>query len=232
MYGKVIRPDRLHTDFEDLLAKLKASDTTMDFVKTMLEDVWQERVETWGKESQKYHKALEQTQESIGAVIRRMSREEDEEIAVEFERELKRLKEEKGRLESQAVKFEQTPPNFREAYEKVGTMLQNPLQTWKVDSLELKKTVCRLAFSVPPAYDRLSGFGTTSLSLPYQITQQLAGSNTSMVDLPRETWYQFAGILVEWASAFSSCESSQEASGRLPTKAEGNLCRRILTQKE
>lgn len=206
MYGRVIHPIRLHGDFESLLAKLEASDTTMDLVRVALEDVWQERVDVWGKESQKCRKALERTQESIGAVIRRMSREEDEEIAEEFEKELKRLRAEKLVMERQVAGYEQKPPNFAEAYEKVGTMLQNPLLIWKQDSLELKKTVCRLAFTVPPAYDRLSGFGTTIYSLPYQITQHLAGSNSRMVDFPRNTWDSLYTIILEWAGILTGLE--------------------------
>ena len=199
LYGKNIPCHKLHADFEDLLMQLTASDQTMKVIRELAGRAWKIRLEEWQRQNASHEARLLRIQEESGSLVRRLSKIENETVAQAIESEIAALEEERKKIERALEKGREKQPDFEEAFQKVGTVLQNPYLLWKRGSLDTKKLVHRIVFTSAPTYWREGGFGTIDLTLPYLISRQLRERDSRLVDLSIKNWHQFACTLIEWS---------------------------------
>ena len=80
----------------------------------------------------------------------------------------------RARLEEQQRKAVRLTPSHKPVRTR-REFLANPWKIWTLEDFALKRTVLRLAFSGPLAYDRQEGYRTPRTSLPFKV---LGGFNS------------------------------------------------------
>lgn len=184
-YGHSVRPDNLMRDLGAYLKSLEATDELIEFIGAVAKQAWKRRVMGWDGEQKRAKELLDIKEEDLSQLIRRLAKTTDDDIASELEREVKKLKAEKLLLTSNAATFLQDPPDFDKAFNTVSTIIKDPFSYWNSGLGQQKRTVHRMVFTVPPSYNRNTGFSTVNLTLPYQITSVYKANNSRLVEVAR-----------------------------------------------
>ncbi|MBU6389167.1 hypothetical protein KGQ71_01490 [Patescibacteria group bacterium] len=169
----------------------------LKLVREITGDLWERRVREWDQEGRAQELQVRAAGEEISALVKRIGKTGDEELVREYEREVKELRAARERAERILKKHQEGPPNFEEALERVGTLLQSPYLIWKAGDRDVKRAVVERVFQTAPTYDRESGFGTVDLALPYQLSQAYAEPDSRMVDPAKKFWNTFIEFALE-----------------------------------
>lgn len=201
-YGHSFSAAKLEPAFEELLVSLAPKDAFIEVATTVTNKLWEKRVAEWGRERLRLERQVVAAQEDIGGLVRRLGRSSDA-IAVEIEKEVGTLKEQAHDVGMQLARYQEAPPDYGQAWERVSTLFRNPHGYWKNGSENAKRTVHRMVFTVPPAFGRNEGFSTYELSLPYLVLANFGHTKEEMVDLAGESWHQFMDTVLRWSQELS-----------------------------
>lgn len=184
--GKSVRADRMHAEFEDLLGKLKPRPALLEAFRAEFLSEWNRRqldVETVRKERQR---KLDGIQKELNGYLEAVGKCHNATMLKRIEEQVEALDARKLRLGGRIEKAKSY--DFEHALDLVLDFLKNPRFMWQTGNLPQKQMVLRLVLTEPLVYDRQSGFGTPSFSLPINISCILELDRMEMVDMVRRTW--------------------------------------------
>ena len=197
-YGRTIARDRLEGQFERLLQTLATSDDTLNILKMRALEIWGHKEERQADVRAQSRQALRMLEVELRDLADKLASTRSEIVTQTLEARIE------DRTRERALILEQEPSPVTQAtdvgtaFETARNVLKNPYQIWKEGDLDMKRVVTRLAFTTPLPYDRKTGFGTTSLSLPYLLCARFRTPNYALVDPTPETWNMFGDTLIEW----------------------------------
>ena len=198
---KGVRADRMHVEFEALLGKLKPRPAILEGVRTEFLEEWKRRqldVETVRKERQR---KLDEIQKQIDGYLDAVGRCHSPTMLKKIEEEVEALDAKRLRLGGRIGRAK--PYDFEHALALVIDFLQDPSQRWRTGDLSLKRLVLRLVFSETLVYDRETGFGTPTFSLPINMACVLELDKMELVDMVRRSWNTLAQVIREWGESLS-----------------------------
>ncbi len=196
-YGWSFSAARMEPLFEELLRSVTPQETTLEAMRTMSEVQWQTKVARKAQERRALERDVEKHDDEVAALVRRLGKTTDDDIALELEKEVKILKEKRLQTVAKIEELDQSPRDYEAAWNGVSTWLKDPAGIWKSGSLNQKKTVHRLVFASAPTFAWEEGFSTYELTLPYLIAGTLEGTSSGMVDLTGDTWHQFVNSIFD-----------------------------------
>src|SRR5947207_15291426 len=88
--------------------------------------------------------------------------------------------------------------DFQAASKSVFDFIKDPFQMWKSGRIDLQRIVLRLVFREPLVYNRETGFGTPTLSLPLEIAAACGADKKQMVHLLGKSWNCLETCIREW----------------------------------
>ena len=181
--NKSVRAEKMHEELEEMLKKLKPRDNILAVVKAELSHQWNTRmldVNTVRKERQDKIDAVQNEIDEYMASIRLCS---NPLVIKGIEEKIDSLEAKKLRL-GEKVQQPKKHYNFDDALNQVFDFLKDPYLVWSTGDLQEKRLVLRLVFEEPLIYNRDSGFGTATFSLPVNVSCVTELDEMEVVEMP------------------------------------------------
>lgn len=185
--------------FVSLLRSLTPSPDLVGLIEMQLERMHERREQDTRSVKAVLEREAASVRREVETLVRRLARVESDAVAQELEREVAALKAREGELWEQ-VAGGRTTPDFRETWQMVHTWFCDPAGMWESGSESQKRTVQRIAFTVPPMFDPNRGLHTYDLSLPYRVSEDFKHNKARVVDLAGESWHPLLTTFGQWAS--------------------------------
>jgi DNA invertase Pin-like site-specific DNA recombinase len=200
---KSVRAERMHAAFESLLATLRPRADLLDVVRKEFLEEWDRQkldVEAVRKERQR---KLDEIQGQINGYLEAVGRCTSPIMLKKIEEGIEALDAKRLRLGGSLGRSKEREYDFEHALAQVLDFLKEPALMWRTGDLEIRRVVLRLVFSEPLVYDRESGFGTPTFSLPINVSCALNLENKDVVELIRRDWNTLAEVIREWNAVIS-----------------------------
>jgi hypothetical protein len=179
---KVIHKSDIEPKFESLLTKANPGDGVLDLASEVILDVWEQMKASDGIVQAQNEAKLKELDELIGNTKKGMIKASDDTIRRVYEDELRGLMAKREGL-SKVVAPEYSDTEFGTATDRVITALKNPLDMWRSDLLEDKRTIFYMYFGRKIPFDRVSGFGTVQLEPSIELIRSSEGDKSSLVEM-------------------------------------------------
>lgn len=167
--NKSIRRADMEGRFEALLAEMKPSRALFDLVHEMFRQAWAAMSESEALRKQSLHSALRDTEKKIEGLMDRIVEATTASVVSAYEKRIDALEREKLVLREKLENADQNKRPFGEMFKLAMQFLANPHKLWQMGQLEHKRTVLKLTFADPLAYDRKSGFQTPNYSSVFRL---------------------------------------------------------------
>lgn len=198
--NKAVRADRMHKEFEALLAKLKPRENILKIAKIELLDQWNAKKQDVGAVRKSRRQRLDAIEKQMQEYLDVLTRSRNPKVIAMIEDKVSELEAQKVRLGGPVEKPKGREYDFQTALDLVFDFLKNPLFMWETGDLGRKRLVLRLVFSGPLTYDRGSGFQTATFSQPIALACVPELDELEVVDQIRFSSNQFIDIVKEWAA--------------------------------
>ncbi len=176
---KTLKVDDMHSAFISYLEKITPKQECLDLFKDVILDVWDEE-----------YKGIKNKNNSVNKQLKALEseRQDNYKLAKKDIFDEKTIKEDLAKVESKilAVKL-QLNEGLMDEYE-LGTVIEagvqfmrNPATTWKSVLLDNKQRIQKMIFPKGMVFDPIHGFGTSTLSLPFEVLQDAYVENNILV---------------------------------------------------
>lgn len=166
---KTIRKKDFEDKFENLLLAVKPADELIDLTKDVLLAEWDNRLKNYSQSRNNAQSELNKIMEEIDDFAERAGKAKDQILIDIYEGKIKDLVARKKGIEKQLQKNNYTDKDFGTASEKVFETIKKPLDMWKSDDYNDKRTILFMYFEDKLRYDYYSGFGTAGLAYPIEL---------------------------------------------------------------
>ena len=180
---KAIKRDKITTEFEAILAKIKPSEKVLNVTKKVVKDVWETKEKGMTTRKRRMVSDLMDVESERNLLMQRLTKTTDDKVVIIYENKLSELAEKEAVLKHSIKSFETHRPNIETALDIVFDFLKNPLVQWQKGDIHRKRLVLRLVFEEPLAYNKESGFETATLSLPLRVFCLPEAQNTCLVEV-------------------------------------------------
>lgn len=168
--SKSVQANRMHTEFEGLLKRLRPRDGILQVVRAELLGLWEAKwldVDSIRRERQR---KLDGIQKEIDGYLEAIQKCHNPTVLARIEEAVEALEAKKLRLGGSIKKPEGGEYDFETSLGRVMGFVQNPHGMWASGDLRQRRLVLRLVFEKPLSYVRGEGFATASFSLPIAVS--------------------------------------------------------------
>jgi hypothetical protein len=207
--GKSVRADRMHAEFEAMLGKLKPRPAILEAFRAEFLDQWNRRqidVESVRKERQR---KLDAIQQEIDGYPDAVAKCHSPTMLKRIEEQIEALEAKKLRLGGRIEKAKSY--DIEHALDLVLDFLKDPKFMWESGDLAQRRMVLRLVFTEPLTYDRETGYGTPSFSLPINVSCVLELDEMEVVDMVRRLWNTLEGVIRDWSESIRGLPGAEKS---------------------
>ncbi|MEZ5691646.1 MAG: recombinase family protein [Rickettsiales bacterium] len=179
-YRKSIPRAKIEGEFEELLATVQPTKGLFDVAHAMFKDIWNHRLTQGEKMKQTAKKEMANIDKQIEQLLDRIVDATRPETIAAFEKRIAKLEKEKLICQEKARNSGKPIYAFDKMFEHSMNFLSKPQKLWASDKLELKRLVLKLVFADRLIYDRIEGFRTPNLSLPFKAFEGLKQGKIGM----------------------------------------------------
>jgi site-specific DNA recombinase len=180
---KTTGKEKFESKFEALLARVKPADELIDLTKDVLQEQWDTRLEKYTEHRARVISDVNEADLVIKSYLERIRKTKDEDLISVYEEEIKKIKQKKREGELELNKQSYNSKEFGTASEKVFNALKKPLDMWKSDEYNDKRTILFMYFEDQLRYDYKLGFGTTGLAYPIKLINEIGQAKSSNVEM-------------------------------------------------
>lgn len=180
---KVVGKLKMESQFEVLLSQVKPLDEHIDLTRDVLQEQWGIRLEQYAKYRERVAYDLKEAKDGIEWYAVRARKTKDEALIATYEEKIKELIKQEKQAEQNLNKQSYTAEQFGTASEKVLNTLKKPMEMWKSDEYNDKRTILFMYFEEQLRYDYKLGFGTASLAYPVKLINELGQAKTASVEM-------------------------------------------------
>ncbi len=181
---KVVRKYKIETEFEQLLSGVKPADEVIDLTKDVLQEQWGMRLDQYSSHRELIKKELNEANEGIKWYSDQVWRKKGDEILIStYEEKIKELTGKKKKAEGDLGKQLYTSEQFGTASNKVFNTLKKPMEMWKSDEYNDKRTILFMYFEDKLRYDYKLGFGTAGLAYPVKLINEIGQAKSTRVEM-------------------------------------------------
>lgn len=180
---KVVGKYKMESQFEALLTQVKPADEHVDLTMDVLQEQWGTRLEQYAKYRERLAFDLSEAKEGIEWYAVRARKTRDEGLISTYEDKIKELTFKKKKAENNLAKQLYTSEQFGTTSKKVFNTLKKPMDMWKSDDYNDKRTILFMYFEGELRYDYKLGFGTSSLAYPVKLIKELGQAKSTIVEM-------------------------------------------------
>lgn len=180
---KVVSKYKMEGEFEAMLSGVKPADYLIDLTKDVLQEQWDTRLEKYAVHRSRVATDVNEADQAIKSYLERIRKTSDEDVIGAYEQEIKEIKQKKKNEELELSKQSYTAKEFGTASEKVFNTLKKPMEMWKSDDYNDKRTILFMYFEEELRYDYNLGFGTATLAYPVKLINQLGQAKNESVEM-------------------------------------------------
>lgn len=166
-YRKNIRSEKVDSAFETLMKNLTPSRQLLDIATAMLKDATAQHATRAVEKKADWKRKIAEMEKQQDAALERLVDTTNEKVAKALETKISRLEDEMLLSKEKMANCTKTRQPASREFELLRKFLSNPWNIYKNGSLNMKKTVLRIAFKAPLSYDRESGSRTPQVSVIY-----------------------------------------------------------------
>ncbi|WMS43118.1 recombinase family protein [Acuticoccus sp. MNP-M23] len=179
-YRKSIARADLEGDFEALLHALRPAENLVAVARAMFKDAWDARLAQASQATASIKAKLADLEKQIDQLLDRIVDTANTSVAKAYEQRIAKLQREQAVVAERLAETAKPRRTFEESFELALSFLSNPWKLWAPDSLALKRTVLRLAFSERIAYRRGEGLRTPKIAMPFKALEAFCGGDCKM----------------------------------------------------
>ncbi len=180
-YGKSLPRAKVEGSFEMILRRLTPATQTIQLIKAMFRDAWDQRAAQTESAQKHLRTKLKTTETEIEKLIDKLIDSTSPTLGAVLEKRLAALETQK-RLTEEALQKTTIPKHrYEELLELSLQFLANPYKLWKTGHLTHQRTVLKLAFAEHFAYHRTEGPRTPNMTLPFKVLEGFSNVEESMV---------------------------------------------------
>ena len=184
LQNKGVRAEKMHDEFEDLLKKLKPRPNILKVVHAELLDQWNTRMLDIESVRKERKKKLDGIQKEINSYLGAIKDCSNPTVIKKIEESIEALEAKRMRLGEKIDINSRKNYDFEKALNRVFDFIKNPFAMWQQGDLQQKRLVLRLVFEGALLYDKETGFGTASFSLPINICCVPELDELEVVEMP------------------------------------------------
>lgn len=173
-YGKSIKRDLMEGEFEALLSQLAPSEALFRASRLMLKDLWDHRAATLAAQAKALRGRLVEIEAKVAQYLDRVLDASVPSVVAAIEGRISKLEEEKLSVKDLMSNSAIPASSFENVARTALAFLANPLNLWRSENLEHRRTVLKLAFLDRLEYVRGEGYRTAGLSLPFKVLQDIS----------------------------------------------------------
>lgn len=173
MYRKSIRAEKIDAAFEEVIHSLGPSQGMIAVFKTMLKNAWSQRLAQASAQKGDLKKDIAQIDKQLDGLLVRIVETDNPSVIAAYEKKIEKLETDKMLLADKVDQNAQPKHTLDEIFELSTQFLANPWNIWVNSNLTLKKTVLRMVFKAPLAYDKESGFRTPQPSVIFRFLENI-----------------------------------------------------------
>ena len=179
-YRKSIRRDEIEGAFEELLAGLQPTKNFFVIVRILFKEGWSRRLAHAASLAKTAKAEIKKLEKQIDALLDRIVDASSPSVITAYEKRIAKLEKEKLLMQEKSENTGKPQRPFEELFELAMVFLANPLNLWRSERLEDKRTVLKLTFADHLAYKRNEGFRTPKTTLPFKALATLQGGECEM----------------------------------------------------
>lgn len=185
MYGKSIRADVMHEQFNDLLKEIAPCSEVIEMAKAVMEDVWTTELNNRGKIKLSVISRKNEIEKEIEILASRISNASSGVLVRQYERLLEKLAVELEELEFELMsEYDYKIPN-RTAVDEVLAALKSPYSVWCNYDVHQKQRFFSFIFESNLVYNKFEGYRTPNYSLPIRVFEEINTSKPVQVEMAR-----------------------------------------------
>lgn len=188
----------IEPEFEILLSNSKPFDEYIDLMSDVVKEQWDIRFDRYTEFRERIRTEAEAINEEITSYLHRIPKIKDGELIAIYENEIIGLKRKKAQIENNLNRQKYTSEQFGTASDKVFKTLKKPMDMWKSDDYNDKRTIFFMYFEEKLRYNYEMGFGTASLAYPIKLINEIGQAKKASVEMSEESWNQIEEYIFRW----------------------------------
>ena len=182
-YGKSIRAEKLHCDFEELLSCVSPCSEIMSLTDAILDDVWANTLKDKDRAQSKHIGQKRLLEEQLEALMHQVIRTTNEVVRSQYEKQIEKIGLEIESLEQKINSaYDYKVPN-RTSRVEVLNVLKNPALAWENYNVHQKQRFFSFIFEENLSYSKENGYRTPLYTLPLRIFEQINTQNVQNVEV-------------------------------------------------
>ncbi len=181
-YRKSVRKEQMESEFEQLLQQATPTAPLFDMAQAMFRALWNDQAKNRDQQATSIERELQQTDKKVQMLLDRVVETDSPALIKNYEQKIQTLEEQKIVLTEQRAQCGTALPDYDETFRTALGFLKNPHKLWASKRLADKRTVLKLVFAEPLAYDRQEGFRTAAFALPFKVLHDLQRPDYDMAE--------------------------------------------------
>ncbi|MCY7297395.1 recombinase family protein [Alteromonas sp. a30] len=183
-YGKSAKAEKVESEFNDMLIKLKPSSDLFELAKKNFSIHWGKRRNNHQSNHASNVETLKGIESKIEKLVARVIDTESPTLISTYEKSIQELERKKAEVDEKIKNCGRPLPDFETTFRTAMNFLENPHKLWLSDDIKHKRTVLKLVFTDKLEYDLKLGFRTAKplpIAQPFWLTEQLSGGYCDLV---------------------------------------------------
>ncbi len=166
--GKSIARSKVEDAFEAILQNLTPAAQIVNLATASFRDLWNNQVFKAGENKKAIKRELTETDTKVKQFLDRITETDNKTVITAYEARITELEAQKLVLVERMAKCDAPIKDFDSSFRTALEFLASPWNLWKSDRMEDKHMALKLTFPNRLMFDRLNGFRTPELSLPFK----------------------------------------------------------------
>ena len=166
--GKSIARSKVEDAFEAILQNLTPAAQIVNLATASFRDLWNNQVFKAGENKKAIKREIAETDTKVKQFLDRITETDNKTVITAYEARITELEAQKLVLVEQMAKCDAPIKDFDSSFRTALEFLASPWNLWKSDRMEDKHMALKLTFPNRLMFDRLNGFRTPELSLPFK----------------------------------------------------------------
>lgn len=175
---------------EKILRTMSPNKTMMDIAITMLKDAWGQRTDQATQAKSALKRQIKDLDKQQDALLERLVETTNPKVMTALEGKVSKIEEEKLLLADKLSQKASPKKPLAEIIELLRDFLSNPWNIYENGSLAVRKTILKMAFASPLAYDRKNSYRTPQVSVIFYFFENFTAKcemvRSRRLELPRE----------------------------------------------
>jgi site-specific DNA recombinase len=178
--GKSIARAKVEDAFEALVKNLTPASQIVDLATAAFRDLWNGQVFKAGENKKAIKREIGDTDAKVKQFLDRITDTDNKSVIAAYEARIAELEAKKLVLAEQMGKCDAPVKDYDASFRTALEFLASPWNLWKSDRIEDKHMALKLTFPNRLLFDRINGFRTPELSLPFKALGDFSMINKEM----------------------------------------------------